>query len=243
MGKIKAVKLYGVLVAVCTMIGAPQLVAETMSVEQATQYLSQSFPNAEIKRFKPAPMPGFYEAMINGTVYYLSENGTFMFAGTVYNLRTQTNLTEQTYSEMRLNLLNRINAENTISYAPNSYQYTVNVFSDVDCPYCQKFHSQLSEVNALGIRVNYILTPYRGERAYRNAVNVWCAKDRRAALDRAKQGLAVAAKECKHPLEDNLQLAELAGVRGTPAFLLPNGHLLNGYRQPHELLKELKHTK
>lgn len=239
---IKQIRLYfpAVVCMVVTLQSGTADATSMMSVEQAKQYISRSFPHTEIKRLKPTAIPGFYEVIIDGTVYYLSEDGTFLLAGTAYNLRTQTNMTEQTYSEMRRDLLNRLNAENTISYAPDNHRYTVYVFSDVNCPYCQKFHSQLSEVNALGIRVNYVLTPYRGENAYRNAVSVWCADDRRAALDRAKRGLAVAAKECKHPIENNLQLAELAGVKGTPAFLLANGHLLNGYRQPHELLKEVR---
>ena len=249
---VKQEKRYFILLAAVCMIATVQPGAEpatsgaSMSVDQARQHVSRAFPhaaNAAIEHPKRAAIPGFYEVVIDGVVYYLSEDGTFLLAGTAYDLQTQTNLTEQTYSAMRHEMLQQLNAENTISYAPDNYQYTVYVFSDVDCPYCQKFHSQLNEVNALGIRVNYVLTPYRGDDSYRNAVSVWCADDRRTALDRAKRGLPVTARKCKHPIENNLQLAELAGVKGTPAFLLANGHLLNGYRQPHELLEEIKQAK
>ena len=217
--------------------------AGTLSIDQAKQHLSSSFPAAEIKKLTPTALSGVYEIIIEGTAYYMSEDGKYMFTGSMYDLQTNTNLTEQTYAELRQDIVQQINDDNTIQYAPDNYQYSVSVFTDVDCPYCQKFHSSMHEIETLGIRLNYIITPYRGPVAYQKAVNVWCAKDRKAAFDLALKGTDLEKADCKHPLENNLALAELAGVRGTPAFLLDNGKLLNGYRAPVELLEELRNAK
>ena len=238
--KIRTTDLCHILLILFALTASTCTIAATLTIKQAEQYMSQSFPSAKIDNLKPAAIPGIYEIMIGGTVYYLSEDGTFLFSGSLHNLRTQVNLTEQTYSEMRQNIVHQINPDHTISYAPKDYQYTVNVFSDVNCPYCRKFHNQLDEVQAFGIRVNYILVPYLGPASHKNAVNVWCAKDRHAALERAKQGLPLDQLECDHPIDDNFNLAKLADVKGTPAFLLKDGRLLNGYRQPQDLFEEIK---
>ena len=208
--------------------------------EQAEKRLSKPFPNADISQIKPSAMADVYEIVADNKVLYMTGDGGFMFTGPLFDLRKQLNLTEQTKSQMRLDAINRIGDGNSISYAPAKYDYTVNVFSDVDCPYCQKFHSQIDEVNALGIRVNYVLISLVGPASYRNGVSVWCAKDRRAALNLGKQGKAVEQKKCDNPLAANLQMAELLGVRATPSFLLSNGRLLIGYKQPQELLEEVK---
>lgn len=221
-------------------ISACPLNAEPLTVEQAEKYISPSFPNARVEYLEPAALPGVYEMVINGTVYYISDDGRFMISGTLYDLQNQTDLTERRYSQMRQSIVNDINKTNSISYEPADYQYTVSVFSDVDCPYCRKFHSQLAEVEALGIRVNYILTPYWGPAAYQNAVNVWCAEDRQTALTQAKSGQSIEKATCEHPIDNNLSLAKLAGVNATPSFLLSDGRLLSGYRQPLELLEEIK---
>ncbi len=214
--------------------------ASEMTVEQAQQRLAASFPNVRVERVQPSPMSGVYEVVADGSVYYLTHDGAFLLTGTLYDLTANVNLTERSKNELRSAAARRVSADDVITYAPTTGRYTVTVFSDVDCPYCRKFHAQMERVHALGIRVRYLLAPYRGQRAHRNAVAVWCSADRRAAFDRAKQGVAVAAEDCDHPVDRNLRLAETLGVRGTPAFLLENGELLNGYRTPENLLEEVK---
>lgn len=189
---------------------------------------------------KPTPMPGVYETVSGGKVYYLSKDGAFALVGVLYDLKADVNLTEQVRNEMRRDATAAIRDDRTIIYSPSEYLYTVNVFSDPDCPYCRKFHTQIGEYNQLGIRVRYLLTPLLGADARAQAIAAWCSKDRRAALDRAKQGEPLKSGDCDHPIDDNLALGELLGVYATPAVLLENGKLINGYRPPVELLQIIK---
>lgn len=185
-------------------------------------------------------MPGVYQTVSEGSVYYLSKDGAFALSGVLYDLKADVNLTESIYNEMRLDAVAQITDDRVIVYSPEQPRYTVNVFSDPDCPYCQKFHSQIEEYKKLGIRVRYLLTPLLGPQARAQAIGVWCSKDRRAALDRAKRKQPVEAGDCKHPIDKNLALARLVGVYATPALLLENGKLVSGYRAPGELLHLLK---
>ena len=41
-----------------------------------------------------------------------------------------------------------------IVFAPQApVKHVVTVFTDVDCPYCAKFHLEVPELNALGVEV------------------------------------------------------------------------------------------
>ena len=185
-------------------------------------------------------MPGVYEIVIEGGVYYLTEDGKFLLAGSLYDLESGKDLTKQAKNELRGNIVAMLSEREAITYAPAEYKYTINVFSDVECPSCRNFHSQIDQVNALGIRVRYFITPYLGDTAHQKAISVWCADNRPAALDKAKLGMTVEDKQCDAPIDENLRVAELLGIRGTPSFLLENGALLQGYRTPKVLLDEVK---
>lgn len=189
---------------------------------------------------KPTPIPGVYELVSNRKIYYLSKDGAFALVGDLYDLRSDVNLTERMRNEMRRSAAMQIGDDRFIVYSPPNYRYTVNVFSDPECPYCRKFHRQIGEYNELGIRVRYLLTPLLGAQARAQAIGVWCSKDRRAALDLAKRGEPVERGGCKHPIDDNLALGELIGLYATPSVLLENGKLITGYRPPVELLQILK---
>ncbi len=189
---------------------------------------------------RPTPMSGVYEMVFDSRVYYLNKDGSFTLVGVLYDLESDINLTEQLRNEMRRDAIVNIKESETIVYSPPEYRYTVNVFSDPNCPYCQKLHSQIDAYNKLGIRVRYLLTPLLGSQARAQAIGVWCSKDRRAALDRAKRNEPVEGDGCEHPIDENLALSKLVGVYATPAVLLENGKLINGYRPPVELLQIIK---
>ena len=48
-------------------------------------------------------------------------------------------------------------------FAPKeAAKYTITVFTDIDCGYCRRLHSQIAEYNRLGIRVRYMFFPRSG---------------------------------------------------------------------------------
>jgi len=59
--------------------------------------------------------------------------------------------------------------------------------------YCRKLHSQMAELNRLGIRVRYMFFPRTGPgtESWKKAEVVWCSPNRNEALTRAKAGAAL----------------------------------------------------
>lgn len=227
-------------------------VRDSVSLNERAQAVLRGDDPAAVKRAElpdvrtlksfPSKLKGFATVIAaGGKVYYQSDDGKFLIAGTLFNLRDNVNLGERVKASLRKESLANIKQENLLTYAPEEYQYTVRVFSDVNCPYCRKLHGQLDEFQKRGIRVDYILVPFLGDEAVRQTINVWCSDDRQAALDKVMAGEAIAKVSCdSNPIDDNLALARTLNVAGTPTFLLEDGRLLSGPRSPQDLLHELQ---
>ena len=112
--------------------------------------------------------------------------------------------------------------------ATGTEQSRITVFTDTSCPYCRKLHREVPQLQQAGVTVRYIAFPRSGTRseAAKTMRSVWCAKDRRKAMDAAKgigtaeqgdagcaEGKAVAA---------GYRLSRQAG-RGHPARLHARG--------------------
>ena len=120
--------------------------------------------------------------------------------------------------------------------------YTITVFTDIDCGYCRKMHSQIADYNRLGIRVRYLFYPRGGpgSDAWKTAEAVWCSADRRDALTRAKQGEEIKAGSCSTPVAREYKLGQALGIRGTPGIFTHTGEYLPGYLPPQAMLAQLQ---
>ena len=83
-------------------------------------------------------------------------------------------------------------------FSPKNPKYTITVFTDIDCGYCRRLHSQIAEYNRLGIRVRYLFYPRSGPdtESWHKAEAVWCAANRNDALTRAKNGEDIKSPKC-----------------------------------------------
>jgi thiol:disulfide interchange protein DsbC len=81
--------------------------------------------------------------------------------------------------------------------------------------------------------------PLKGQGDYKTTVTVWCSKDQNEALDKAKAGTQLEAKDCENPIDEHLKVARNLGVRGTPAIILQDGSMLPGYVPANKLVIEL----
>lgn len=196
----------------------------------------------KVEDIRPAPVPGLYEVVSGVDVGYVSQDGRFYVDGDIFDMQTRRNLTDQRRKAGRVALLQGIEDGDTIVFAPKDAKYTLSVFTDVDCTYCRKLHSQIDQFNSLGIKVRYLMYPRAGpgSPAWQQAQAVWCSADRRDALTRAKRGEHIEAKACKDSVAKQYALGEELGVRGTPGIFTEEGEYIAGYMPPAQLLQHLK---
>lgn len=225
-----------------TFILALSLLASTAQADIRAD-LAKKFPGASADDVRPAPMPGLFELRRGGDIVYVTPDGRYALTGDLYDLRTNSNLSEARRRGLRQQLLAAVPDSQTLIFSPKDPKYTIDVFTDVDCTYCRKLHSQIAEYNRLGVRVRYLFFPRTGPdtESWHKAESVWCAADRNDALTRAKRGETVKSKPCgTTPVAKEYQLGEDLGIQGTPAIVLANGEMLPGYVPPAMLVDHLK---
>jgi thiol:disulfide interchange protein DsbC len=199
---------------------------------------------SKVEDLRPSPIPGIYEFSQGADVSYLTADGKFFLDGNVYDMATRENLTEELRTKARVALIKAVPESEMLIFSPKNPVYTITVFTDVDCGYCRKLHSEMAELNRLGVRVRYMFYPRTGPNteSWRKAEAVWCAADRNDALTRAKAGGAVdTSKSCgPNPVAREYALGQSLGVRGTPAIVTESGDYINGYMPPHDLVEQIK---
>lgn len=203
--------------------------------------INEVFPDVEITRIRPAPIPGLYEVMLGTDMIYLSEDGRYILQGDLIDLGERINLSERERAVARKHVLESIPASESIDFVPDSAQHTVYVFTDITCGYCRRFHSDMAELNGKGVAVRYLAFPRAGidSESFKDMESVWCAADRNATMTLAKQGNQVTPAQCDNPVKRQYELGQSLGVRGTPAIYLENGQEMPGYVPPDTLLQAL----
>lgn len=221
--------------ALALVLAQPVLADGPATVRQS---LEAVLPDVRIDSIEASPVKGLYEVLVGTQLMYVTGDGRYFVDGRIVDLKKREDLTEPRLAAARLKAVERVGEDNMIIFdPPGKAKHTVTVFTDIDCGYCRKLHQQIKGYGDEGIRVRYLFYPRagKGSAAYDEAVSVWCADDRRAALTAAKAGKEVPAKRCTNPVDAHLALGHEMGIRGTPALLLDSGDMVPGYVEPAQL--------
>jgi len=198
---------------------------------------------ARAEELRPSPIPGVYELTRGSDIAYVTADGKYAFTGDLIELDSNNNLTEAHRRDLRAKAIANFPESEMLVFGPKDPKYTVTVFTDVDCPYCRKLHSQIAEYNRLGVRVRYLLYPRTGPNtpSWTKAEQVWCSPDRNEALTRAKLGEELKTKVCTdNPVAHSFALGKDFALEGTPAIVMTSGELLPGYLPPDALVQHLR---
>ncbi len=230
--------LYGLFLIFCAnVVWADE--AEDIAVIKAR--LEKLAPQDQASSIKPTVLPGIYEVTYGAEVFYFSADGRYVLQGVLVDLDTNENLTETARIDIRTNLLKELDESEMVVFAPKKQRHTITVFTDIDCGYCRKLHSEMDQLHSYGIKVRYMMFPRSGVNtpSYQKAVNVWCNKDQQSSMTKAKAGETVPEAQCNNPVEEQMLVGKQMGVSGTPALLLENGTMIPGYRPAKELAEML----
>jgi thiol:disulfide interchange protein DsbC len=214
------------------------LMADEAAIKKA---IATFMPTEQVDAVKPSEIKGLYEVNAGSNIFYASEDGKYLLQGQLFDVDAKKNITESKLGAVRKAALDKIGEQDMIVFkAPNS-KYTVSVFTDIDCGYCRKLHSEIDQYLAQGITVRYLFFPRagKGSESYNKAVAVWCAADKNKALTAAKKGDAFDSKSCDNPVDKHMQLGEDFGMTGTPMIVTAKGNILPGYVPAAQLAKVL----
>ena len=230
-------------ILIAALLGAFAFSASASADEAAIEKAIQSLvPNAKIDSIAESKIPNFYQVVLQGQVVYVSADGKYLIQGSVFDIANKTDLTESARAGIRRSALAAVGPEQRIIFPAKDPKYTVTVFTDIDCGYCRRMHSEMADYNERGITVEYLFFPRAGvgSESYDKAVSVWCASDRNKAMDEAKAGTEPKKKTCDNPVAHDYELGQKIAVTGTPAVFTSEGMQLGGYLPPDQLLLRLQ---
>jgi thiol:disulfide interchange protein DsbC len=211
--------LTGLLVAAGVSAATPE--------ETVRKAMSALAPNVKIDAVQESAVPGFYEAIAGGEFVYVTKDGKYIIDGNAYDVETRHDLTADARARVRKDALDKVGPDKRIVFsppAPLAPKHTITVFTDVDCPFCRRFHQQIAAYNAKGIAVDYLFYPLSiHPGADKKAEAVWCSQDRPNAFTAAMAGKDPGKATCPNPVGELTDLAKNLGIGGTPTVIAEDG--------------------
>lgn len=217
--------------------------ANDASLEEVRAKMDAMFEEIGPENISLSPVDGWYTVQKGSIVAYVSKDGRYLLQGDLIDLDQQVNLSERSRVKARKELISTVQDDQAILFSPTEIRYSVTVFTDVDCTYCRKLHSQIDDYLAHGIQIRYLLYPRNGpaSRSWNTSEDVWCARDRNSALTAAKLDRDFETQKCDaSTITRHYMLGQDVGLNGTPAIVFDDGTLISGYLTPAALSSRLQ---
>ena len=212
-------------------------------LEAVRKTVTETFSMIDPENIDVSPVPGWYTIQQGSIIAYISGDGRYLLQGDLIDLDNQVNLSEVARNDSRRELMSTVSDNETIMFSPEDVKHTVTVFTDIDCTYCRRLHSQIDDYLAHGIQVRYLLYPRNGpaSRAWNTSEDVWCSNDRGNALTLAKLDKEFQTASCDaSAVQSHYAIGRDVGLSGTPAIVLEDGTLIGGYLPPDQLKARLE---
>ncbi len=137
--------------------------------------------------------------LVDGSIMHMTPDlNHFIYRDELYQLGEDgpANVTQNRNNPKRAAAMAALADDKTVLFmAKGEQKALINVFTDIDCGYCQKLHQEVPRLNELGITVRYLAYPRSGIKnpqtgeltdSYLKANYVWCQTDRKAAMSTMK---------------------------------------------------------
>ena len=131
------------------------------ALDKVRAKMSDMFESIDPENISVSPVDGWFTIQQGSIIAYVSDDGRYLLQGDLIDLEQQVNLSEQSRNNARRDLIATLKDEDAILFSPADVKYSVTVFTDVDCTYCRKMHSQINGYLDNGIQVRYALYPRR----------------------------------------------------------------------------------
>jgi thiol:disulfide interchange protein DsbC len=224
------------------MLGAALAAPAALASEASIRQLFQSrIPDVTVESVNRSPMPGLYEVVANGHIFYTDEKVNFIIRGVLFDARTPAmrNVTKARNAELAAQALTK-STENAIKRVRGNGRRVLYTFEDPNCGYCRQQQKELLKLN--DVTIYTFLWPILSPDSVEKSRAVWCSKDRAKAWeDLMTRGLTPQGEaRCDAPFDKNMDLARRFGANGTPALFLADGSMIGGYLTAEKIEEAFK---
>lgn len=203
------------------------------------RFVQTRIPDAKIVSISKLPYGGLYEVAIRRagvpSVFYVDGAARLLFLGNVVEAGSDRDLTEERMARLSAIEWSSLPMKSAITIKRGGGRREIAVFSDPNCPYCERFERELVKLDDISIHI--FMYPVIRPESVRQVKAVWCSPDRAKAwmelmFNRIEPR---AAPDCETPVDDLLALGRRLGATATPTFFLRTGRKHSGAMPMAEL--------
>jgi len=215
--------------------------APTADAAAVKKLLEERFPGAQVRYIAKAPFLGLYEAMFDDQMIYVDPKASYVFVGNVYDTKTKVNLTERKARELNRVAWSELPLNLAIRKVKGNGSRRLAVFSDADCPYCQRLEESLKTVTDVTIYTFLYPIDQLHPDAARKSRVIWCSPDKVKAWDDfyASGALPSNNGDCDNPIAATQALGQKLRVTATPTMVFADGTIVPGAIPAQSLEAEL----
>ena len=219
----KAISLLGIVSAAALTVAATAFADE----QTIRQVFKTKLAGAQVISIEKLRYADLYEVAVQGDegyrVFYTDALGQIMLVGTLVETRTDRNLTEERLRKLSAIDWNQLPFQWAVTARRGDGRRQIAIFSDPNCPYCQKFEKDLATLD--NVTVHIFMWPVIKPESVRQTKSVWCSKDRAKVWNdlMLKRVEPTAPTDCENPIEELVALGRRLGATSTPTWFLPNG--------------------
>jgi len=218
--------------------GAQAAQAEPSSIKEMLQ---KNYPQiGKIEKVNKATFLGLYEVVTGDQLFYTDEKAQYLIIGSIYDLKTMRNLTEERSRQIFAVDFNGLPFEHAIKKVKGNGQRKMAYLTDPNCGYCKKLESELKNMDNVTLYV-FMYPIFSGSDEKVKAV--WCSKDQVKAWDDLMlNNIQPPAGTCDTPTAKVLELGKKLNAAGTPMLIFADGVRIPGFLPAKELEKMLNGT-
>ena len=201
--------------------------------EQAVRRLIQTkLGDATVLELRKLPDAELYEVALQAPqgvrVIYVDTRAKLFIVGSLIDAASGENLTEARLRKLTAVDWSALPFADAITMRRGNGRREIAIFSDPNCPYCERFERSLLKVD--DITVHIFMYPVIRPDSVRLSKAVWCSNDRAKAWnDLMFRRIEPKAKpDCDTPVERLLALGRKLGAASTPTWFLRNGEMHKG---------------
>lgn len=233
----------GLLAAVC-LLAAPAALGNEKAIRD---FVQARVPGAKLIGIRKTPVQGLFEVAVRResgpTVFYVDAAAKVLILGHLIDIASDRNLTEERSASLSAIDWSSLPLQSAITYRRGAGSREIAIFSDPNCPHCERFERDLMKLDDVTIHI--FPYPVIRQESVRQAKAVWCSPDRARAwsdlmLSRIQPR---AAPDCATPVDEILALGKRLGATATPTFYLRNGNKHAGAMPMADLVPLLEAAK
>ena len=206
--------------------------------EALKKTLQEKVPQLPIESISKSPLPGFYEVVANGTIFYADEKGQYLILPErVLDLDAKKDILEERMLKLTGIRFDALPLDLAFKNVKGNGKRRLAVFSDPDCPYCRRLEQDLTKLNDVTVYTFLLPIEQLHPAAPEKAKAVWCSADRQKTWSALMLSNVApsGAKSCENPVEKIAAFAQQKHINATPTMFLADGTRISGAKPAAEL--------